>query len=106
MLSHAVSRALLVAVMHLEPPARSDGLAALAGRPSSTTTLWALGIGGVIAVVFAGFDGLVASAIGAGVAWIISRLARQQIGGITGDALGTVQQATAVAMLFALVALD
>jgi adenosylcobinamide-GDP ribazoletransferase len=106
MLCHAASRALLVAMMHLEPPARSDGLAVSAGRPSQVTTLWALGIGGVIALIFAGIDGIVASAIGAGVAWVIARLARQQIGGITGDVLGTVQQATVVAMLLALVALD
>jgi adenosylcobinamide-GDP ribazoletransferase len=106
MLGHAVSRALLVGVMHLEPPARSDGLAVSAGRPSQATTLWALGIGGIVALIFAGFDGIVASAIGAGVAWVIARLARQQIGGITGDVLGAVQQATAVAMLLALVALD
>jgi adenosylcobinamide-GDP ribazoletransferase len=106
MLCHAVSRALLVATMHLEPPARSDGLAVSAGRPSQPTTLWALGIGGIVALIFAGFDGIVASAIGAGVTWVIARLARQQIGGITGDVLGAVQQAAVVAMLLTLVALD
>jgi adenosylcobinamide-GDP ribazoletransferase len=107
MVCHAASRALLVPVMHLEPPARGDGLAAAAGRPSPATTLWALGIGGGIAVVFAGlFDGIVASLIGAGGAWAVARLGRRQIGGITGDVLGAVQQATAIAMLLTLVALD
>jgi adenosylcobinamide-GDP ribazoletransferase len=103
---HAASRALLVPVMHLEPPARSDGLAVSAGRPSSATTLWALGIAGVAALIFAGFDGIVASLIGAGVAWAVVWLARRQIGGVTGDVLGSVQQVTALAMLLALVALD
>ena len=107
MVCHAASRALLVPVMHLEAPARSDGLAASAGRPSSATTLWALGIGAVVALILAGpFDGIVTSVVGAGVAWAIVRLAHRQIGGITGDVLGMVQQATAIAMLLALVALD
>lgn len=107
MVCHAASRALLVPVMHLEAPARSDGLAASAGRPNSATTLWALGIGVVVALIFAGpFDGIVASAVGAGAAWAIVRLARRQIEGITGDVLGMVQQATAIAMLLVLVALD
>ena len=99
MLGHAVSRALLVAVMHLEPPARSDGLAVSAGRPSQPTTLWALGIGGIVALIFAGFDGIVASAIGAGVAWAIARLARQQIGGITGDVLGAAVEVNLLVLL-------
>lgn len=106
MVCHAGSRALLVPVMHLEPPARSDGLAASAGRPSAATTLWALGIGGGVALVFAWFDGIAAAAIGTGVAWLVVWIARRQIGGITGDVLGTVQQTTAVAMLLTLVALD
>jgi len=103
---HAASRALVVAAMHLEPPARNDGLAASAGRPDPATTVWALGIGAGIAVIFAGFAGIVASAVGGGVAWAVARLARRQIGGVTGDALGAIQQATTVAMLFTLVALD
>lgn len=104
--SHAASRALLVPVMHREPPARSDGLAASAGRPDASTTLWALGIAGLAALVFAGFGGIIAFVIGAGVAWAVVWVARRQIGGITGDVLGTVQQTTAIAMLLALVVLD
>jgi adenosylcobinamide-GDP ribazoletransferase len=103
---HAASRALLVPVMHLESPARSDGLAVSAGRPNPSTTLWALGIAGLAALIFAGFDGVIASLIGAAVAWLVVRTARRQIGGITGDVLGTVQQTTAIAMLLALVALE
>jgi adenosylcobinamide-GDP ribazoletransferase len=106
MICHAGSRALLVPVMHLVPPARSDGLAVSAGRPNPATTLWALGIAALIAVIFGGFDGIAASLIGAGVAWVVVWVARRQIGGITGDVLGAVQQLTAVAMLFTLVALD
>jgi adenosylcobinamide-GDP ribazoletransferase len=104
-ITHAVSRALLVPMMHLEPWARSDGLAVAAGRPTPATALWALGLGALAAVIFAGIDGILAAAVGAVVAWVIVRLARRHIGGVTGDVLGAVQQASAVAILLALVAL-
>jgi adenosylcobinamide-GDP ribazoletransferase len=104
--AHAASRALLVPVMHLEVAARSDGLAASAGRPTAAVALWALGLGGLLALIFAGLDGLLATAIAAAIAWGMVRLARRQIGGITGDVLGAVQQGAAIALLLTLVALD
>jgi adenosylcobinamide-GDP ribazoletransferase len=102
----AASRALVVAAMHGAPLARSDGLAAAAGRPAQAKMLWALGIGGLAALVFAGIDGVVAAAVGSAVAWAIVALARRQIGGVTGDVLGAVQQGAEIAMLLTLVALD
>jgi adenosylcobinamide-GDP ribazoletransferase len=105
-LCQGASRALVVAVMQRAPLARSDGLAATAGRPSQATTLWALGLAGLIALALAGFDGAIAMIAGAAAAWAIACLARRQIGGVTGDVLGAVQQGSEVAMLLALVALD
>jgi adenosylcobinamide-GDP ribazoletransferase len=105
-LCEAASRALVVAVMQRAPLARSDGLAASAGRPTQATMLWALGLGGLIALAFAGLDGVIALAAGIAVAGAIVWLARRQIGGVTGDVLGTVQQGSEIAMLLALVALD
>ncbi len=105
-LCQAASRALIVMAMRREPLARGDGLAAAAGRPSQAATLWALGLGGLIALVLAGIDGVAALVAGATVAWAIAWLARRQIGGITGDVLGAVQQGSEIAMLLALVALD
>lgn len=105
-LCEAASRALVVAVMQRAPLARSDGLAASAGRPTQATMLWVLGLGGIIAVALAYFDGAVAMVAGAIVAWAIAWLARRQIGGVTGDVLGTVQQGSAITMLLTLVALD
>jgi adenosylcobinamide-GDP ribazoletransferase len=105
-LCHAASRALVVGVMQRAPLARSDGLAASAGRPTQATMLWALGLGGIIALALAHLDGVVAMIAGAIVAWAITWLARRQIGGVTGDVLGAVQQGSEIAMLLALVALD
>ncbi len=105
-LCEAASRALVVAVMQRAPLARSDGLAASAGRPAQATMLWALGLAGIIGLGLAYFDGVAAMVAGAIVAWAITWLARRQIGGVTGDVLGAVQQGSAVAMLLALVALD
>jgi adenosylcobinamide-GDP ribazoletransferase len=92
--------------MHHAPLARGDGLAASAGRPTQATMLWALTLGGLIALLFAGFDGAVAMVAGAAIAWAVVALARRQIGGVTGDVLGAVQQGSEVVMLLALVALD
>jgi len=105
-LGQAASRALVVAVMRRAPLARSDGLAASAGQPTPATMWWALGIGGLIAVALAGLDGVVAAAVGAAVAWAVAWLAQRQIGGVTGDVLGAVQQGSEIAVLLALVALD
>jgi adenosylcobinamide-GDP ribazoletransferase len=103
---HAASRAFVVAVMEREPLARSDGMAASAGRPSRACLLWALGLAALITIVVQGLAGIVALAVGAAVAWALARLARRQIGGYTGDVLGAVQQASEIAMLLAIVALS
>lgn len=102
---HAASRALIAVVMQREPLARDDGLAAAAGRPTTATALWALCLGGGIALVCERLSGVVALAVGVAIAWGVAALARRQIGGHTGDVLGTVQQATEIGMLLALAAL-
>jgi adenosylcobinamide-GDP ribazoletransferase len=68
--------------------------------------LWALGLGGAVALVLAYVDGVVAMVAGAVVAWAITWLARRQIGGVTGDVLGAVQQGSEIAIQHTLVALD
>ena len=102
--SHAGARALLPWLMHREPWARSDGLAVDAGRPSLPQAAAALGIGLAILLVAAGpARGLLAAAVGL-LALLVAPLARRQIGGITGDVLGAVEQVAEVAILLALVA--
>src|SRR5262249_52357644 len=106
MLCEAGSRALLAAAMWREPLARSDGLAASAGRPTQATMLWAIGLGALIAVGCAGVGGIVAAARGGVGALGVAALAPRQLGGVTGDVLGAIQQGGEIAMLLTLVALD
>lgn len=102
--AHAGSRAFVAAVMWREPLARSDGLAAGAGRPSRRAMLWAAGIGTLATLLLTGVDAILAIGAGAVVALFIAWIARRQIGGVTGDILGAVQQGSEAAMLLALVA--
>ncbi len=101
----AASRAVLPAVMHYLPPARSDGLSAGAGKPSRRQMIDAGALGA--AILFAGLGplgGLAALAALALATLAIAALARHRIGGQTGDVLGAAQQAAEVAILLAAVA--
>jgi adenosylcobinamide-GDP ribazoletransferase len=102
--AHGASRALLPWVMHRFEPARADGLAAGAGRPSQTTSFIALGIGAAVLLLLEGpIRGLVAAAA-ACLAVLLAPLARRQFGGITGDVLGAIEAIGRIAILLALVA--
>ena len=100
----AASRAAMPAVMLWVEPARSDGLAADAGRPPSTHVWTGLALAAVLAVGLLTWSGLVAFIVAglgtAAVAW----LAERQVGGHTGDVLGGVQQFSEVLFLLTLAA--
>jgi len=103
--AHAASRAALPAALWRETPARDDGLAVAAGRPRREAVLWSVGLGAAIALVALGpATGVVALAAAAAAAYAVLRLARRQIGGITGDVLGGVQQAAEIAVLLVVAA--
>jgi len=88
----AASRGAVVVVMHLLPPARSDGLSAGAGRPSSQGVAAAVLF--CVLVAFLALGPLVAAAClfgGALMAMIFAALAKRRLGGQTGDVLGAVQ---------------
>lgn len=101
----AISRAAMTVVMHALPPARPDGLAAGVGMiPASAARnaallafLLSLGAG-----LGAGIAAVVAASL---VALAVSRVAREKIGGQTGDILGATQQLSETAALIALSAL-
>jgi adenosylcobinamide-GDP ribazoletransferase len=102
--AHAGGRALLPWALHREPRARADGLAVSAGRPGRWPALAALLIGLAVVILAAGpVRGLVA-AMAALLALLILPLARRQLGGITGDVLGAVEQLAEILILLVLVA--
>jgi adenosylcobinamide-GDP ribazoletransferase len=102
--AHGGARALLPWVMHRFAPARADGLAAGAGRPSRTTSFIALGLGAAILLLMEGPARAIVAAAAACLALILAPLARRRFGGITGDVLGAIEAIAQIAVLLALVA--
>ena len=95
----AVSRAMMVALMSQMEMARTDGLAAAAGKPAHDKMLVALGLAAVSAFLLLGAAGWSVLAVAAIAALAVGWLAKRQIGGLTGDVLGTTQQVTEAAAL-------
>ena len=95
----AVSRAALPAVMVSLPQARSDGLAAQAGRPHPLRAAAAALIAVLIAIACLGETAPAALLAGVAGALAMALLARRQIGGYTGDVLGAVQQVAEIGVL-------
>src|SRR5271169_1347028 len=103
--THALARAPLAVLAAAMPYARADGLAASAGRPDSLIALTACVVAVVIAVVaLPATTAMIAAFVAAGAAVTLATLARQQIGGQTGDVLGAVEQVCEVAVLLTLAA--
>jgi adenosylcobinamide-GDP ribazoletransferase len=100
----AVSRAALPPVMAMLPYARTDGLAAAAGRPHPLHAAAAVLVAALIAALLLGEAAAPALLAGASAAFAVAWLARRQIGGHTGDVLGAVQQLTEIGVLLGIVA--
>jgi len=112
--SGALSRAGIVLVLVILPPARPDGFGHAFARARPTTFVQAaaagVGIAGLCLVIGLGWAGLLAlvlaGALAAASAISLAAIARRQIGGQTGDVCGAAQQAGEIAVLvaFAIVA--
>jgi adenosylcobinamide-GDP ribazoletransferase len=101
----ALSRAMLPAILRWLPSARPAGMSAEAGRPRLQAVVMAAILGGVVALIALGpVTALLAGALAASGAAAVALLARQQIGGHTGDVCGAAQQTAEVAALLAVVA--
>ena len=96
------SRAMMPQIMANLPNARSDGLSARVGDVPFTTALVALGLAGLVAIIFAGWGGIMALIWAALVTFLLARIALAKIGGQTGDILGAAQQLAEIAILFSL----
>ncbi len=99
--AHMASRALLPAMLHAVPPARSDGLAASVGAVPRETAVAALVIGALSLLLLGLKPMLLTAAALALIFHLVGRTARARIGGHTGDVLGALQQLAEIAVLCA-----
>ena len=102
----ALSRAAMPVAMWLLPQARTEGLAASAGRPQRGRVLVGVGLGVVVSLLCMPFlaagIAIVASAV---CGRMLLSLSRRQISGVTGDVLGGIQQATEASCIVAAAAI-
>jgi adenosylcobinamide-GDP ribazoletransferase len=104
--AHVTGRAVLPVIMRSLPMARTDGLAHGAGKPSSAGMYQALGLGLLLSAFACGpGPALVSLVVGVVAAYLVSEIARRQIGGYTGDVLGAAQEAAQLAILINIVSL-
>ncbi len=101
----ALSRAVMAWPMAWLPPARDDGLAAAAGRPGAARLVEGSLIAMALAFAISGPGGLLAVAAAALAALSVSWLAQRNLGGATGDVIGTTQVVAEIAVLLTLVTL-
>jgi adenosylcobinamide-GDP ribazoletransferase len=98
--AHGAARATLPVFMALVPPARSDGLAYAAGRPSGERVITASVLGIVILAIGLGpAHGIAALIILLVVIALMAWLSVAQIDGQTGDVLGAVEQVSEIVIL-------
>ncbi|HWA51353.1 MAG TPA: adenosylcobinamide-GDP ribazoletransferase [Dongiaceae bacterium] len=105
--AHVMGRAVLPVIMRSLPLARADGLAHGAGKPTSAGMYQALGLGLLLSAFAVGPGAaLVSLVVGVVAAYLVSEIARRQIGGYTGDVLGAAQEVAQLAILINIVSLS
>jgi adenosylcobinamide-GDP ribazoletransferase len=104
--AHVLGRAVLPIIMRSLPLARQDGLAVEAGKPSAIATYQGLGVALLISAFACGPGAALVSLVVAIVAaFLVSEVARRQIGGYTGDVLGAAEEVAQLAILINIVSL-
>lgn len=98
--AYAIGRSALTVLAATMPYARSDGLAANAGRPGPRTVMASIGVSLAVAIALLPLP-LVAKAIliAAATAGAVAMLAMRQVGGHTGDVLGAAEHCTETLLL-------
>ncbi|WP_018633428.1 adenosylcobinamide-GDP ribazoletransferase [Neomegalonema perideroedes] len=99
----AASRALVPLTIRITPPARSDGIAAMASDVSWSRVLVSAGLGLGALLLLPGAIWLAPALISA--VFAVRWLSLKQIGGFTGDSLGATQQIGEIALWVVLAAL-
>ena len=103
--AHALGRGVLPAMSIHLPYARKDGLARNAGQPDAATSVIAVVLALIIALLSLSWTNTLFAALAAGVsALAMASLALRQIGGQTGDVLGGAEQVSETAILVVLAA--
>ncbi len=95
----ACSRAMMALLMLMLPPARTDGLAEHAGKPTPRQVISALALGVFMLAPLQDVLLLGCALTLMVIFLIMQRLALKHFGGITGDVLGALQQVSEVALL-------
>lgn len=104
---HALSRAAATSVLGFGRIATEDGLAARYARSVDRSAPFAsLTVGLLIAAVAIGRWVVPAAAGSTFIAWGMGRAARRSLGGVTGDALGAIQQCVLVIVLLLAAAVE
>lgn len=97
-----LSRAAMPALMYALPNARDTGLSHSQGRPSREAAGIAIGIAALISLIAVGFTTIYLLIFTALAATAMALLAKNKIGGQTGDVLGATQQITVITLLMLL----
>jgi adenosylcobinamide-GDP ribazoletransferase len=96
----AVSRTLILVAAGLAPYARRQGTGkAFIEATTVIDSLWSVVAALALGALLAGEDGLIASAAALVVAWSVTHIANQRLGGVTGDILGAVVELAELAYL-------
>ncbi|MEM6887118.1 MAG: adenosylcobinamide-GDP ribazoletransferase [Pseudomonadota bacterium] len=103
--SAALSRAMMPCLMYALPHARQDGLSQQVGRPSRVVVAVGLLFAAFASFALLGAAASIAIAAALLVTLAMGHLARQKIGGQTGDVLGATQVLSETAALLGLAAL-
>jgi len=98
--AHAGARAVMPLVMFFLPAARTDGLAFAAGHPSGTRVAIAAGLGFLALLFCLGLAHALIAVVALAIAVsLLAWLSQRQIGGVTGDVLGAVEQVSEIIIL-------
>ena len=100
----ALSRAAMPAMMWALPPARDSGMSAGVGEVPGAAAILAAAIAGAAALVLVGWEAPLAALWAAAATGGAVAVARERIGGHTGDTVGATQQVAEIAVLLSILA--